>query len=158
MKPLIHTFLSSYLIVIALIFSSSANAQSNVEWIGAPVSLDSGSVRVEIISSTEEETKLVFHIEGAELHSFAGRIGFEAEIPGEGHTAVEGRPSLPLVSRLVGVPAQSKILLEYDFDDSIVREGVEILPTAHCPVGELEPSLELIWDGEIYDKDSQFPE
>ena len=128
-----------------------------VEWFGDPIFDRDNSVQVDVLLSDQSETKLTFDFSGVELYSAPGRTGNEAEIPHEGHTAMEGVPSLPKVSRLIAVPARARVSLSYEYSDLMVMENVQLLPTMELPVRDIDPDVELSFDQEIYTSNSLFP-
>ena len=146
-----------FILMIVLITPLRADVPPVKEWFGTPTSSLQKPVRLSVPVSDAAETLLIFDFNGAELISTPGRSGFEVEIPGEGHTSVQGVPSLPKVSRMVAVPAQVRVRLEYVYGEVDVYENIELLPTMEGPVYDLAPDAELVYDAEIYDADRLFP-
>lgn len=126
-------------------------------WIGDAASSFNNPVEVEVVKSDQTETWLTFDIRGAELRSFSGFDGFEAEISGEGHTLKAGVPSLPKVSRLVAIPARAKVDFIVEYGDIQVIPGVKLLPTASVDYSEFKSGDNLVFEQNIYGKDAQFP-
>ena len=148
-----------FLIFLIGIFAVNSNADINLqsEWFGDEVSPGEKPVELTIESSDIVQTRMIFNISGAELISSPERIGVEVEIPGEGHTSVDGAPSLPSVSRLIAIPARAKVMLEYKYAGIVTRQNVKLLPTMEKPVYDMSSTDEIIYDEAIYSADRMFP-
>ena len=149
--------LTAVLFIAISVFLTVQVSANEPEWLGTGIVSGEEPVRVDVPISDKMETRIIFEIAGAELYSALGRTGIEVEIPGEGHTSVEGVPSLPTVSRLVAIPAQARVSFEYEFGDMVIMEDVDLLPTMHLPIRDLEPGAELFYDDEIFGADRIFP-
>ena len=157
-REIFNALSTSALILTILFLPAMGFSSVEAEWFGAPITAGDNPVTLNIRFSDESEIILVFDFAGAELHPAVDRTGYEAEIPGEGHTSIEGVPSLPKVSRLVAIPPRSKVALNYEYGDVILRKDIDLLPTMRQPVRNIKPDSELEYDNDIYGSDRQFPE
>ena len=157
MKNIIKSLTLISFPVLLITVSAEATPAIQSEWLGTPIPADESAVNLMIPISNEVETRLVFDFTGVELVSTPGRNGFEVEIPGEGHTSIEGVPSLPKVSRMAAIPARARVRLEYEYGEVDVYENIELLPTMEVPIYDLSPEAELVYDAEIYNADRMFP-
>ncbi|NQS97438.1 MAG: hypothetical protein HQ591_03205 [candidate division Zixibacteria bacterium] len=149
-------FLSLLSSIFLLIFISSS-LSNTTEWFGR-IQGDEPLVTVDIPIHNENTIKLAFRINGTLLKYIPSMNGYEVAIPGEGNIDIEGKPSLPVVSRLVAVPAQAKVSFRYEYDDVLIKEDIDILPSMQVPLSDIDPNIELTYDNETYNTDRFFPE
>lgn len=153
-------FGKSLIVALSLLMAyltAGAGSLAQKEWMGRVIASDEQPVQVAIPVSNSFETRLNFDFAGAELNFYDGRQGCEIEIPGEGHTLTEGVPSLPAVSRMIAVPAQARVLLDYRFSGVEVRENVDVLPTTETQISEIASDIRLKYENYIYSSDEVYP-
>lgn len=112
---------------------------------------------IQIIDRTSDSITLEMNCPPAEYYSIDGK-GYELEIPGEGHISVKGRPSLPQISRLIGIPGDGDVRIECVPADSVVYENFDLLPEQENPLADYIPDGDLVCESSIYSGDRLFPE
>ena len=142
-------------------FISIGYADTNVNtvknWYGDQLVSGDEPVQVDVLESNAQKVRLNFNFQGFEIVSFKERGGSELEIPGEGHTSVEGVPSLPKVSRLVAIPAQAKVKLSFTDSEVVEIEDIDLLPTTRLAINDIPLNDNLIYNNDIYSRDEYFP-
>ena len=83
-------------------------------------------------------------------------------IEGESHTTETGRPSLPVVARLIGIPDNGAVQLRVLATDYTEQTGVKVFPfqTLEDPSLSSNPSFNentFHWDQDFYQQDSWYP-
>ncbi|MBC8277645.1 MAG: hypothetical protein H8E46_05390 [FCB group bacterium] len=144
-------------ILFVSLITSAGFANDYIEWLGTPVSANEENVEVRLFDHSDSGMRIVFDLKGAELITAPGFDGYEVEIRGEGHTTLNGVPSLPMISRLIAIPARVKVKVNFDYGDVIVRENIKILPASSKTIGELTGVDMLEYDNSVYASVAAFP-
>ena len=161
MRVRMKRFIMFLVVATLLVFVVSVDAETNVTsettWYGEQIYAEGEPVQVEVMESNQQIVRLKFDFRGFEVVSFKERNGSEIEIPGEGHTSVEGVPSLPKVSRLIAIPAKAKVRLSYTDSEIVEIENIDLLPTTRLAIPEIPLSDNLTYNTDIYSRDENFP-
>ena len=144
-------------LILSMLISPSLSSAEGIDSFPSNQSYSDTVVDVKVVSSDYSHTQIIIDISKVELRSFQYGAGYEAELPAEGHTSLEGVPSLPKISRLVAVPADAKIELNYEYTDSIIGYGIEILPTMGQPLRSYTSEVQLEYDTKVYSENRLFP-
>ncbi|MBC8278818.1 MAG: hypothetical protein H8E46_11345 [FCB group bacterium] len=127
MKRFVLDLIIVSITLIYLLLPAITDAENSTKkWIGVDTPIESPPVDVKIISSNSEKTTIRFSFSGADLIKSVSDEGWEVEIPNEGHTDISGRPSLPIVSRLIAIPPAVKVTCNYTVENSLIYDSLTV--------------------------------
>ena len=145
----------SFILILAAVLGYCSSARANI-WLGDE-SPTSPEIQFDIIDQGQDRIILKFNLDALKLTRIAWENGYEAEIPGEGHISLIGYPSLPAVSRLLAIPAQTNVKLHIEVVDSSVFDSLRILPALEQPLNDFNENSALDYNLDVYNKDEFFP-
>lgn len=105
-----------------------------------PMSLCPGENRIDLVSSSPDETVLQYHITTleAEQIQIAGQTWHHISLPDEGHLQLKGEPQLPVVNRSIIIGNGAKMKLEV-FDVGYTDLKLAVAPSQGIITRDIDP-------------------
>ncbi|UCG61661.1 MAG: T9SS type A sorting domain-containing protein [Candidatus Zixiibacteriota bacterium] len=153
-----RTFVSVFLVIIVLTgFAGSVLAGS--VWVSLTDRTSQLGPKATVLASNGAETTVKFTVDGfwSSETGENGQIFTRLKFPGYGSTLDIGKPELPVISELIGVPGNSRVQVEVvDFKEEILT-GYNVFPL-QTPLRETERRVKFDINPVQYSTNSFFPE